>query len=112
MAVKSTNTFAEWLTKLVAMVQQGKLLPDAIPELEWITNLETEVLQKAHEVVGNQEGGNTSIPAGPPPGPPMAPPGMGGPPPGMGGGIPPSMMGSPEMPPPDVMQQLMAQGGA
>jgi len=105
MAVKSTNTFAEWLTKLVAMVQQGKLLPDAIPELEWITNLETEVLQKAHEVVGNQEGGNTSIPAGPPPGPPP-------PPPGMGGGVPNSMMGSPEMPPPDVMAQLMAQGGA
>lgn len=108
MAVKTTNTFSEWLQKLVAFVQQGKLLPDAIGELPWITSLETEVLQKAHEVIGNEESGNTSIPAGggPPPGP-QGPP-MQGPPPG--GGVPNSMMGSPQMPPPEVMAQLMQQG--
>ena len=115
---RTDNTFAESLTKLLRSLADMKVLPDA--DLEFILNLEMQVVQKLREPIDNMQAqGSTQIPGAPPMGPPMGPPlGIGGglPPELMGGGMPPGMgMGGgvpgvrqePSMPNPDELRRIL-----
>lgn len=87
---RTDNTFAEALTKLLRNLADMKVLPDA--DLEFILNLEMQVVQKLREPIDTMQAqGSTQVPGAPGMGMPM------GPPPGMGGGLPPELMGG--MPP-------------
>lgn len=112
MALRASNTMAEGLQALVGTIASMKALPDA--DMEFLTNLETMVLNKLKEPVRQMAGQMDQVgPGGPPMGPP---PGMGGPPmmpPPMGapGGPPTGVrMGSP-MGNPDELRRLLGGGG-
>lgn len=118
MPMKSTNTFSEWLQSLMGEISKAKLLPDALPELSWITNLETVVLQKAHDVMGTTSPGQMQ--PTPVQGPPMGGPPMGGggdPYAGMPGPPPPQqsvpggVMPNAQMPSPDELRRVLQQSG-
>lgn len=85
---RTDNTFAEALTKLLRNLADMKVLPDA--DLEFILNLEMQVVQKLREPIDNMQAqGSTQVPGAPGMGMPM---GMS---PDMGGGLPPELMGMP-----------------
>lgn len=98
MPVKSTNTFTEWLQKQVGEISKAKMLPDALPELPWLTNLETVVLQKAHEMLGNENGGGQQVQPSPVAAPPMQ-------------SAPGGVMQNAPMPSPDELRRVLAQQG-
>lgn len=115
MAIKSTDTYAEWLQKVLQLIQQGKVMTDALPHLAEITDLETTVLAMLHQPVDNAQG-NSQVPV-----PDM---GMSGPP-GMDMGqpvatpnIPPITTGAPlgitpQAPPipVDELRRILGNGG-
>lgn len=122
---RQTNTFQEWLPKLAIFIAQGKQLEDAPLYADWITSLETAVLDKMHEPIDNttspQPGGGPPLSNVPAPGPadagnPMAammaggpggPPPPPGPPPGGPGG---PMQGA-SMPNPDELRRVLGLAG-
>lgn len=79
---RSTNTFSEFLQRLLGDVSAAKIMPDA--DLQWIVELETMIVQKARDpITAMQSAGTTQSPmqpgmgAMPPmPGPAAMPPGM------------------------------------
>lgn len=114
MAVKTTDTYAEWLQKVLQLVQQGKMMQDALPHLEFITDLETTVLQELHAPVDAAQP-NSQVPVPPPGSVPMPPPGAGGPGMPPGGAMPPQVPGvsqSPNRAPAvDELRRILAAGG-
>lgn len=85
MASRSTNTFSEFLERLIQDLGQAKLIADT--DLPFLLNIEAQLIEKYRQ--------GTSIPGMEQAG--MVPPGQGAMPPGMGGGPPqgggPSFMG-------------------
>lgn len=117
MPIKSTNTFTEWLQSLMNEISKAKLLPDALPELSWITNLETVVLQKAHESMAQDANPQqvqptpvSSSPMGMPSGMPMGPEAMGQAPPTQQS-VPGGVMPNAPMPSPDELRRVLQLGG-
>lgn len=113
MAVKSTDTYLEWLQKVHHLVSQGKQMTDALPHLAEITDLETTVLTMLHQPVDNAQP-NSQVPV--PPGAPMMDPMAGG-----GGGMPPGPPITPGIPGgpmpqapqinPDELRRVLGNGG-
>lgn len=114
MAIKTTDTYAEWLQKVLQLIQQGKVMTDALPHLAEITDLETTVLAMLHQPVDNaQDNSQVPIPAGQ-----MMPPGMDMGQPVATPDIPPITQGAPGgvMPqappiPVDELRRILGNGG-
>lgn len=88
MAVRSTNTFAEALERMLTDLAQMKLLPDA--DMELISAMEEAIIGWYREPIDNaQQQGLTSVMSSPADIPPemMAAMGGGGMPGGMPGGV-------------------------
>ena len=111
MASRSTNTFSEFLERLIQDLGQAKLIADT--DLPFLLNIEAQLIQKYRE--------GTSIPGMEQAG--MVPPGQGPMPPGMGGGMSPPPSGpsfvgegmpglqtQPAAPNADELRRLLSQG--
>lgn len=119
MAVRSQNTMAEGLQAVLQDLTSMKTMPDA--DLEWLINLETQILQKLREPFEQMQGQLPQAPGSAVPGPmpmdPMAGGGMptgvggpaGGPPPNMGGGAR-GLRSSPAAPNPDEVRRMLQMG--
>lgn len=114
MAVRSQNTMAEGLQSVLQDITTMKTMPDA--DIEWLINLETEILQKLREPFEQMQGQlpqapGSAVPGPMPPGQGAMPTGVGGP---MGGGGPANMTpgvrglrSSPAMPNPDEVRRMV-----
>lgn len=115
MAQQTNNTMQEQLPKLRKIISDMKVVAESEADLEWLINLETEVLMKEREPMDQaqqnmQQQGLTSAPVLPPGsmgqlGPGVPTPGPMGPPPGaagMGG-----LRATPQMPGGDELRRLI-----
>lgn len=123
---RGTNTYEEWLRKLLGNIADAKTIPDA--NLEQLVNWETQILGQIRAPIDNmQQAGATAVPGAPsmmpgmppgmPPGTPTSSPAMqmmgaGGPAPNgimaPGGPRPPGVNGVMQRPslPPELMRVL------
>ena len=92
MASRSTNTMSEVLESIVTLLGTAKMMPDA--DIVWLTDLETQVIEKARAPFAQQ---GAMAPAGPPPASDGGG-GMGGGLAGLLGGMGPGMPGPPNDP--------------
>lgn len=113
---RTTNTMSEMLTNMLRDISVAKTLPDA--DLEFLVNLETNILMKLRQPLEAAAGQMGGAAAGMPPGEqPMMPPLMPmGPavaeapvPPPMGQEVP-GLRNQPPGPSPDELARLMAAG--
>lgn len=113
---RGTNTYEEWLRKLLGNIADAKTIPDA--NLEQLVNWETQILGQIRAPIDNmQQAGATGVPGAPsmmpgmPPG--MVPgtmtsqPAMGGMPPGGGVGPMPNGILAPGGPRPPGVNGVM-----
>lgn len=74
---RGTNTYSEWMRKMLGQIADAKTLPDA--DLEYLVNMETQLLGKIRAPIDNmQAAGSTAVPGAPslmPGMPPGMPPG-------------------------------------
>jgi len=115
-AVRTTNTFSEWLQGLIQDIARAKMLQDSIPQLPWLTELETMVLSKAHNMYAEQAQSQmqqsqgvapTGMPVSPTGGmPPVPPMGQDGNMEALLAAMPAPVAAAPEAVPPGVMAGL------
>ena len=91
MASRSTNTMSEVLESIVTLLGTAKMMPDA--DIVWLTDLETQVIEKARAPFAQQG----AMAQGPPPASDGGG-GMGGGLAGLLGGMGPGMPGPPNDP--------------
>jgi hypothetical protein len=110
---RSTNTMAEFLSRILGDIGQAKTLPDA--DLEFLVGLETQIIGKIREPYDVMQGAGQPPPLGGmpggammPPGAPPAPPAMPPMPMGQPGGAPAGLRTQPNMPNMDEMSRVLS----
>lgn len=106
---RSTNTMAETLMRILGDITQAKTLPDA--DLEFLVNLETQIIQKIREPYDMQGAGGPGMmpgPGAPTPMPGPAPAPGAAAPMGMPGGAPAGLRMEAPMPNPDELRRMVS----